>query len=201
MYQENLRLVWERATQQDRQDGRDWYPTALDRAQTIGRRHRVEAQRVVGVIAALSPGSDWDRNVGDASDAVSEYATGTTRQAFLRLPIGSYGRRNREKAFKILKGLDALEVLGGKKVRAFYQCIRNPQDEFTVCVDRHAKNAARGVISRDRESIVRPSEYEPIAEAYRAEALRVGVLPMVYQATVWTCWKRLHGNLDQGDLF
>lgn len=52
--------------------------------------------------------------------------------------LGSYGRPNMRKAWRILKGEQPLAVLGGDKVRAFYSLMINPDNSEDVCIDRHA---------------------------------------------------------------
>lgn len=74
----------------------------------------------------------------------------------------------------------------------------NPDDPDAVCLDRHAKSAAYGRKLLDRESVVSVSKYDWLAEHFRREARRAGVLPNQFQAICWVVWRRLRGVLDGG---
>ncbi len=197
----NLLAVWYRANEHDYSHGLSWYAQANHTAGKIAMKKRITTEQVCGVIAALSPGLNWDVNIDQAEFFISEWSAGATRGELLRLTVGSYGRRNRIKAHKILKGQDPMEVLGGNKVRSFYQNLIFPQSDIAVvCIDRHAKSAAFGVKLGDRASVVRPKEYPGIEKLYIACARDLGVLPQGFQAVVWHVWRRLSGVLDQQDL-
>jgi hypothetical protein len=160
-------------------------------------------------MAALSPGSAWEKNIQDCETFLNEWSNGARGK---RLPLlGSYGWRNIVKASKIASGAEPLEVLGGNKVRAFYACLIDPQNTSDVCIDRHAKCAAIGeklTDSRSLESIgrykadslVRPSEYTALARHYITSARKARILPHQFQAIIWVVWRRLGGNLAQSDL-
>jgi len=159
----------------------------------------VTLEQAAGVIASLSPGCQWGRNLQDADQLIAAHV------AWKRLPnVGSYGRRNIVKARKILDGDSPFDVLPetGPKTRAFYSLIVNPANATTVCIDRHAKAVAVNRVGSgvDRTNVVRASEYEFYAWHYRAIAERLGLLSHQLQAVTWVCWRRLHGNLDQTDL-
>ena len=150
--------------------------------------------KVVGVLAAISPGNEYGRNVEETRDFIDAYTHGK------ELPVvGVYGKMNMEKARRILEGALPLEVFPVKtspKVRAFFACILFPYDCLEVCVDRHAKAVAcnlpserTGAASDDKKSVVRPGEYGELAKAYRAVAGTLGLLPHQLQAVCWVAWK------------
>lgn len=194
----NLDKCWNRASVSDVKEGLEWYYVANKLCEELGAKYSLPTNAVCGIMAALSPGRHWELNKQDCDTFCDEWSNGARGK---RLPlVGSYGWRNIVKASKIASGKDPLEVLGGNKVRAFYECLSNPWTTEAVCIDRHAKFAAYGKRLSDRESVVRNSEYSILAKHYIRAARRARVLPHQYQAVVWCCWRRLKGNLAQLDL-
>lgn len=170
------------ATLEQWEAGIHWYRKAHEEARAMAETYGVSVSAVSGVIAALSPGNPWAKNIRDAKRLLDAVRSGEPVPM-----IGSYGRRNIDKALSCLEQ-DPLDVLGGKKVTAFYTAIVKPDHDSVVVVDRHAKGAA---ISKrgDKATLVRRSEYERIADAYRAVAKRAGLRPLECQAIVWVTWR------------
>ena len=188
----NLLACYYQALTDEQLSGRYWYRMANRTCRLIARQYGVRLSQAAGVLAALSPGREWSLNVQEAEGLISAWQSGA-RGKDLPL-VGSYGRRNVEKAARILQGESPLSILGGPKVRAFYQCVLNPRDLESVCIDRHAKCAAYNVVASEdsRWFVVRTeAEYEYLAEHYRKVAGIVGLKPMELQAIVWVTWKRL----------
>lgn len=190
----NLHSVWVRANGDDKTEGLLWYLDAHTTASTIAARYGVTVSQACGVIAALSPGSNWGTNIQDADRLIAAYVLE------VKLPVvGTYGRRNVEKARKILQGAAPLTVLGGFKVRAFYSNLLDPTVAGSVTIDRHAKAAAFGRTDSDAK-VVKDSEYAFLARHFVKLANDQGILPHQYQAVCWVTWRRLRGQLDQQDI-
>lgn len=178
--------IWERATLPQRYDGATWYPRAHDAAVTLAGTYRATIETACGVIAAVSPSSQWDRNIADADTLLRAHAD---RLETFPL-VGTYGRRNVEKAREIMNGADPLTVLGGFKVRSFYANILDPSSSASVTIDRHAKCAALRIeTDRDRLGMVSPAEYPWLSRHYQETALKLAVPVTVLQATVWVYWR------------
>lgn len=133
----NIRAVFESASPQERLEGMNWYMKAHYHSEALASKYHFSGAQVAGVIAALSPGRDWGKNLHDAETLINDFKRGC-QGADLPM-VGSYGRANVFKSERILMGAEPLSVLGGLKVRAFYQCILNPFTTDAVCIDRHAK--------------------------------------------------------------
>jgi hypothetical protein len=174
-------------------DGKSWYSRARDIAETLGSRYGIETFQACGIIAALSPGRYWEKNIEDSETLISAYQAGA-RGSDLPL-VGTYGRQNVVKSVAILNGSQPLDVLGGNKVRNFYSNILNPANESPVTIDRHAKCCAYGVRNADN-SVVSESEYEFLAEHYRQAASTLDLVPCQFQAITWVTWRRLHSDPD-----
>lgn len=179
----NIIDVYRLATVAELVEGREWYPTAHALAVELDPSN---PRRGAGVIAVLSPQLSWKWNVVRAREA---YATGK-----------GAGCLGKDKATRILAGEDADSVVGGKKVRAFFECIADPAAK-TVCIDRHAFDIAVGRVTNDksRNALTRKGVYESFAEAYvrAAEMLSaesgLDITPAEVQAITWTVWRRLKG--------
>jgi hypothetical protein len=120
------------------QQGLNWYTAAYDQAVFLADYYGTySATQVAGVLAALSPQVSWKRNVELAESAIVSHLSG--------LPITGQTGDNCAKAQRVLDGSSPLDVLGGLKVRAFYQCILAKGQTDSVCIDRHALRRWYGV--------------------------------------------------------
>lgn len=168
-------------------DGMGWYREAHTEAASIAAATGLTLENAAGLIAALSPMLAWDRNVVVAR----EVAAG-------RIPTGVL-KRNLKKALMIRAGADAADVLGGLKVRAFWQGIATAGATDQVCVDRHAIDAALGIRHSDAtRPTLTPLRYRTMADAYRRAARimtrewGVEVSPAQAQAIAWVAWRDMH---------
>jgi len=175
---ENILTTMGRASRDDIVAGASWYTDAHALAGSLSADITVGA----GVIAALSPQLSW---VVNQRQAIAAFRTGAASGC-----LGSSCR----KADRIMAGEPALSVLGGDKVRNFYDNIVNPHGS-SVAIDRHAWSIAMGFRSsnKDRSSLGRKGEYDRFADAYRAAAGRLGISPPTLQAITWVTWRREAG--------
>src|SRR6266568_4146078 len=97
--EDNIMGVYNAATDAERNYGLTWYADAHASAQMLSARYNVSVDTVCGVIAALSPGNQWGKNLIDADLLISAYVR------HKKLPnVGTYGHRNIHKARRILNG-------------------------------------------------------------------------------------------------
>lgn len=201
----NILAVYFRSNDQDKLAGLTWYTEAHEIALGISLKHSTEVSKVVGVLAAISPGNNWGRNIMEAEEFISAFVKGHT------LPtVGIYGRRNVAKARRILNGESPERVLHtktGPKVWAFYCNILSPLTSQELTIDRHAKALAYnfpavrpGYASNDKLSVVGKVEYRYLVRHYRVIAERLGLVPHQLQAICWVTWKRLEGRLTQAEV-
>lgn len=171
-------------------EGMEWYNEAHEFARTIGGRH---FHRAAGVIAALSPMNKWPNNKEKAAmfyanNGIVEW-DGTANGIGLS--------KNVRKAIAIYNGEDALDVLGGNKVRAFFLTILDPSADNRPVIDRHAFDIAIGRRTNDaaKRVLERKGEYERFADTYRHGARLIGCSPSQLQAITWVSWRERHGIL------
>lgn len=186
----NILGIYAQASGEELAEGFHWYETAHTFAEGLALRYQVgdhqdqekRIEAAAGVIAALSPQISWDRNMVLADRLC----------AGLRV-TGVYSA-NIAKAHAIQAGAEPLEILGGNKVRAFFECIANPYCSRAVVVDRHALAIVEGrVLSEaERRGALRDRVYGEIANAY-IEAARIAKLdaPHEMQAVTWLVWRRM----------
>ena len=187
---ENIVKKYREASPEFLKGGHEWYSKAHDEAVKIGGG---DVKRGAGIIAALSPLSDWSRNVREANELTK---TGTVKSA--RLPA------NVEKARRIHEGEDPESVLGGNKVKNFFQNIHDPSSPHAVTIDRHAYDIAMGrpfigmgkgkkaegprqtgTMTQDL-GLHALGRYNHFLGAYQSAAGELGVdLPHQVQATSW----------------
>jgi hypothetical protein len=174
--------------------GHDWYSSAHDMAHTIGGG---DTRKGSGIIAALSPLSNWERNIAQAHELIK---TGNVAGALIPANV--------EKARRIHLGEDPSAVLGGHKVTNFFHNINDPSSADHVTIDRHAYDIAVGNPfvgvggGKAKRNITEgPSGHTPMSEdlglsslgrykhfvhAYSTAAGELGVdLPHKVQATTW----------------
>lgn len=171
--------IWENSSQDERLEGFSWYPRANAEINWRARQLDVSSEIFTGVVAAISPGLIWSKNIEQAELFIKDQSA----------KVGSYGGRNREKARRIIAGKDPLTVLGGLKTKAFYQnllCL----DNDAVTVDRHVHYAAWGIEDNfETQSRVGTTEYEVLANYIRKIAWNFHRRPYEVQATIWVTWR------------
>lgn len=188
----SILAVFFQATEAERHEGLSWYGRAQQVARRIAETNdEICFRTVAGVIAALSPNNRWERNVADAEALIKVFTYGGDCDA---LKVSTFGK-NKAKAIAILKGADPLGVLGGNKVRAFYQCILGDDD---VCVDGHAYSVWLGQrVPTSKTPSISDKLYNKIASDYRLATKEIiGItgdfyLPSQVQAVTWVVWRNL----------
>lgn len=172
----NILRVYREATPEQLADGIDWYTKAHSLALALDPQN---VERAAGVIAALSPRMDWERN---EMLAIRAYADGVASGAMTV---------NTNKADRIMAGEDVATVLNGPKTVAFAATIADPTDAHAVVVDRHAMSVAINRVTSDDDASLLSLKgvYELYADAYRNAARKIGVSPSVVQAVAWVVWR------------
>lgn len=181
----NVRKVLRAASHDDWVNGVNWYVIAHHEAVKLTEEFEgLTVRQAAGIIAALSPRVSWTLNLKNARTLIR---TGTVPGL----------RGNVAKAEKILGGFEPLDVLGGKKVRAFFDAIVDPLFSEAVVVDRHAADVAIGEVGDDksRQRLLEvKGGYDAVADCYRKVARDLGLLPHQVQAVTWEAWRRLKGE-------
>ena len=128
----NIQSILDMSSTHDICHGIAWYQIAHTIAANIAKRHDRSLQTVIGITAALSPGCQWTKNVIDTI-AMLEHGSNA---------IVSTYNANKSKAASIYTGADPDLILGGHKVKSFYQNMMLPEQDRHITIDRHAINAS-----------------------------------------------------------
>lgn len=111
---------------------------------------------------------------------------------------------NLVKAFRIARGESVDEVLGGPKVRSFYNNIRFVDESRSATVDSHQVRAMIGRIDLPdkvyEEIASNPARYDFFADVVRQVADDRDMPPHVVQAITWEQWRREHDTITRRNL-
>ena len=179
----NIMDKYRQASPEMLKGGHEWYDRAHEHAMTIGRGN---PEMGAGIIAALSPQTGWQRNMDMAHELIKTGSTGTTQD-------------NLQKAQRIHAGENPREVLGGHKVRSFFENIVDPSNPNSVTIDRHAHDIAVGIPFRKTATpenmtgkanvnlgLGAIGRYKHFEHAYRSASEQLGIeIPHKVQATTW----------------
>ena len=165
----------------------DWYREAHNFGVEVStflksfRNYNITVNQVLGIVSALSPLKEWEKNKEIAVDFI------------LTGDCGHMGA-NKRKARQILDsdGSDdeILKILNGPKTSRFYMNMMYP-DGTGVTVDRHAIAIAIGRTATDKEQSLTPKAYEFIEKCYIMTAETLGLDPLHLQSITWQTWKRI----------
>lgn len=164
--------TFDRATASDVEAGASWYPHAQTIAAGLARTAGVDLLAGAALLSALSPRTDWARNVAGATSL----AEGGVAEGCMATNV--------ERGHRVLWAArhrgDVIAALGdGPKTRAFAQNIAGDVEAVTVDV------WACRVADLDETLLSRKGAYSAVAHAYRLAARRRGVTPATMQATTW----------------
>lgn len=176
----NVLATYRKASDAQRKDGMVWYAEAHALAVTLARSAGHNVLRAAGVISALSPQMNWERN---QVLAVKTYAERGISSGCLGASV--------RKADAIYHGADVMSTLKAPKTSAFALVIADPTNNVDVVIDRHAMSVALGrqVTDMEAAALSRKGFYEAYSTAYRKAAAEVGITPSQMQAITWVAWR------------
>ena len=169
-----------------------WYQEANDWAVEVSRflltfnGQSVSVQQVLGVVSALSPMQEWNKNKDIAIQLIMTGDCG-------------YMERGKQKARDILRlgghfrhfDTEIKSILNGEKTKTFYENMVYPTRSSGVTVDRHAISIAIGHSADDKEQLISKDVYTFIEKCYIMTAETLGLAPLHLQSITWQTWKRI----------
>lgn len=183
------------ASDTEKIDGGNWYKEANTYAHHLSELFNLDSPcKVAGIISALSPATNWERNKSDAhnfialalnGDAMSgKYGTykNNVRKA---LEIFNLGNPNKKSVGTILRGKT------GYKTESFFYNIYD-LDSSEVTIDRHAIKGANNVYEGGSVALTE-KRYRDSERAYQKVAKKYNLKPYQVQAIVWVTYRRLRG--------
>lgn len=135
--------------------GRRWYEDAGNEGRRLGREYGLlSEEHGIAVVAACSPGMDWDDNIAianailEVNKAHPNWSEGkVARAARKQLGIGLRDYHGLENGVRLARGADIEHGLGnGTKVRSFFDNMADPHGRGgrEVTTDKHMFNGSRG---------------------------------------------------------
>lgn len=195
----NFLRLFEQSQPWEVETGFHYYDRQREKIRYAGRDHTLSTGQLVGAFAALSPNSSESNNYQALRTCLAIVSGELPESARV---IGY--TPNKVKALKILRGGLPLDILGGRKVRAFFHNTMNPNDGDVLTIDGHMYNIwtnqrrrlkAERRPGRDKAETVPhigQKLYESISDELRASARHAGMKGPRFQAVLWITWKRVH---------
>jgi hypothetical protein len=187
---QNILRVYHQAGPGELDAGLRWYTQAHDEAFRLhcGTGRKISLPKVCGVIAAVSPGLRWERNVAVAERILSG-------QGLEGLGVRWYlGVRKAEQILRVSASMEIPHILHGNKTVCFYDNLAFGLQSTRVTIDGHAWAIRQGIrVSLDLTPSISDTQYRQAEEDYRSAAAEVCIAPLQLQAVTWVVWRRLHG--------
>jgi hypothetical protein len=165
--------------------GLNWYANAQEIIWNLGRDYGQPADVICAVIAVLSPGISWEKNIV-AAELVLHYVCHSAPDHQLRT-LPCYGH-NLRKAIQIVRSGDP-RLVKGRKCQAFADNLKYPDGSYQVTVDRHTVRAWLPVGAPRCAYNLPKKVYESCAYDYTLAATDLGLRPPQVQAVCWLAMK------------
>lgn len=171
-HKRKIKKLFNASTQENYDNGMTWYQDANDVARQLSLKHGIGIQRVIGIMAALSPNNKWERNKIDTDLFLSKPSLTTKVCTFMN---------QRKKALEIYYGTgltkDIEKTLNGIKTKNFFNNILWYAVSDKVTVDMWA---FRSVQVEEKLKNV-----PLVTQAYQEVANELNIQPHQLQAVVW----------------
>ncbi len=205
----NIEKIFKQTSKEEIAVTRQWYQNAKKFTEDLSLKfdNQLSSKKVAGVIAALSPRNEWNRNKFDAETLCKEFLSNKYYQlnlfgyhTLLNSKVCTF-HANKSKAIKILLNDDSKieSILKGNKIVNFFKCING--DSNAICIDGHAFNIACNRVSALSEvPAISDKHYKIIANVYRDaknfinKRYGLNLKTMHLQSVTWNEYKRLHNK-------
>lgn len=170
----------------------DWYQEAHDFGCDVsGMFKGVPKRKVLGIVSALSPLKEWNKNKELAVDLIS---TGTCGHMGRNIQKGrdilAIKGSNYRECDSMVLDFKIRKILNGEKTKAFYTNMTYPSGKG-VTVDRHAIAIAIGRTATDKEQSISKQVYTFIEICYIMASETLNLAPLHLQSITWQTWKRI----------
>ncbi len=195
----NIVKMYETANQNEYWQGVDWYIDAHNFTKVLESDldYQISYKKIAGVIAALSPRNDWNRNKIDAKNICESFIN---LRSVDDVKVCTFNA-NKDKALKILLSddKDIESILKGLKTVNFYRCIIG--DHNAICIDGHAFSIACNEV-RNLASIppISPKNYKILQTEYKSattfinKKYNLSLKVSDVQAITWVTYKRVNNK-------
>ena len=170
----------------------DWYQEAHDFGiEVSGMFKDVSKRQVLGIISALSPLKEWNKNKELAVDLILTGNCGHMKRNIQKardiLALNGYCNKHSD---AMILDFKIRQILNGEKTKAFYTNMAYPKGKG-VTIDRHAIAIAIGRNATDKEQAISKQVYTFIENCYIMTSETLGLAPLHLQSITWQTWKRI----------
>ena len=208
----NIERIFKLATTESIAKYSSWYSNAQKFTETVASQlnaNDISRFKVSGVISAISPRNDWNKNKSDAENLCKEFVSNKYYQLplfdddyhlLLKTKVSTFNK-NKSKAVKILLNNDSKieSILKGNKLINFFKCINGDTEAITI--DGHAFNIASNRVSALSEvPRISDKDYKTLQNLYRNaknfinKRYGLNLKSSDLQAVTWNEYKRLHNK-------
>ena len=166
----------------------DWYKEAHQFSKYLSDKYKTPLNSVIGIISALSPRLNWDKNkeIAEFFLATNKVIRDNGKQIHMTVPC------NKAKLIRLNDDEQyVLDTLSGDKTKSFYLNIKYPDREVNVTVDRHAIAIALGRIATQKEHSLTNKSYKFFEDCYKWTAEQLGIRPLLLQSITWETWRNI----------
>jgi len=205
----NIERIFKQASKEEIAVTRKWYSNAKKFTENLSLKfdNQLSSKKIAGVIAALSPRNEWNRNKFDAETLCKDFLSNKYYQLnlfgyhmLLQTKVCTF-HANKSKAIEILLSDDSKieSILKGNKLINFYRCIIG--DSNAICIDGHAFNIACNRVSSLAEvPTISDKHYKMISNVYRDakniinKKYNLNLKTMHLQSVTWNKYKDINNK-------
>jgi hypothetical protein len=193
----NILEIYKQANNEEISSGKIWYKQTNEISRLMAVKYNLTVIQTSGIIAALSPGTNWNQNIIDANNLCSLLNVGKNIKAI----VCTTYNQNKFKASYLwqnsqLTKIEVFQVLLGcskkvNKTSSFFLNILNPEIDDICTIDRHAYRINLGLT----ESIDVPlteKRYLCMNSAYKQASKQINISSIELQAITWLTFRRLN---------
>lgn len=138
--------------------------------------------KIIGVLAALSPVKRWEENKIQAKKMLSTGDCGHI-QIFKQKAKDIINSNGEEETI--------LKILNGNKIKSFYLNIKYFESNDNVTIDRHALSIAMGFKINDLfYRGITNNQYNFFVDCYKSTAKKIGITPSYLQSITWVNYRK-----------
>lgn len=174
----NIDSILKNVNPKDMSLGIQWYAEAHSFCKDLSIKYNVPFRKVVGVCVVLSPLKSWNLNKRITEDFLQCNDCGhfesATKKALLILNLKV------EPDQDLLWDHFIMQIIGGKKTKAFYHNIVYPNNYSYVCLDSHMWK-----LKPKKWQHITPNRYQIMSNVIIQKADELDICPNHLQAILW----------------
>tara|TARA_R110000744_G_scaffold122155_1_gene227106 strand:+ start:1958 stop:2578 length:621 start_codon:yes stop_codon:yes gene_type:complete len=184
----NLNYFFNNATNEQINQGIEWYEIANKEANKIAKKYNLEVYKVAQVISALSPRNKWEQNIKDANKLCEAYTVGLHPTDIKVCTFHS----NKFKAFNILAS-NVQITNNSLKTYNFVNNIAYLSSEHVTVDIWHLRACFKNNIKINSANIGKIA-YKQIKDITINIANKLGLKPYDLQAIIWISTQNYFNN-------